>query len=70
MFYSIPCLPCVRIVFVKMYGFFFLIVKDEGFMRARSRVLESVDTWRDFDPLPHGETGEDSVSLIPFQVCF
>lgn len=61
-------LACVCVVFVK--SFCFVIVKDEGILRARSRMLESGDTWGDFDPLPHGETGEDSLSLIPFQVCF
>nr|GMD49728.1 probable prolyl 4-hydroxylase 9 [Ipomoea batatas]GMD55228.1 probable prolyl 4-hydroxylase 9 [Ipomoea batatas]GMD56780.1 probable prolyl 4-hydroxylase 9 [Ipomoea batatas] len=61
-------LLCLCFFLAGFFGSSLLSQQDEGFMRARSRVLESVDTWRDFDPLPHGETGEDSVSLIPFQV--
>ncbi|THF96522.1 hypothetical protein TEA_025153 [Camellia sinensis var. sinensis] len=32
------------------------------------RRLESMDEGAEFDPLPHGETGERSLTLIPFQV--
>ncbi|XP_019195347.1 PREDICTED: probable prolyl 4-hydroxylase 9 [Ipomoea nil] len=61
-------LLCLCFFLAGFFGSSLFSQQDEGFMRARSRMLESVDTWRDFDPLPHGETGEDSMSLIPFQV--
>ncbi|CAL5366783.1 unnamed protein product [Camellia sinensis] len=32
------------------------------------RRLESMDEGAEFDPLPHGETGERSLTLIPFQI--
>uniref|UniRef100_A0A3Q7F170 procollagen-proline 4-dioxygenase n=1 Tax=Solanum lycopersicum TaxID=4081 RepID=A0A3Q7F170_SOLLC len=35
---------------------------------VRSRVLESVDLEKDFDPLPTGVSGDDSFTSIPFQV--
>lgn len=35
---------------------------------VRPRLLESVDLEKDFDPLPTGETGDHSLTSIPFQV--
>ncbi|KAF3658620.1 putative prolyl 4-hydroxylase 9 [Capsicum annuum] len=35
---------------------------------VRPRVLASVDLEKDFDPLPTGETGDNSLTSIPFQV--
>ncbi|XP_059282524.1 probable prolyl 4-hydroxylase 9 isoform X3 [Lycium ferocissimum] len=42
--------------------------QDVPVVRPRPRALESVDLEKDFDPLPIGETGEHSLTSIPFQV--
>ncbi|XP_059623988.1 probable prolyl 4-hydroxylase 9 isoform X2 [Cornus florida] len=42
--------------------------QDESGLWPRPRLLESVTEGRDFDPLPQGDTGEDSLTSIPFQV--
>ncbi|XP_060193496.1 probable prolyl 4-hydroxylase 9 isoform X2 [Lycium barbarum] len=42
--------------------------QDAPVVQPRPRALESVDLEKDFDPLPIGETGEHSLTSIPFQV--
>ncbi|KAI8029488.1 putative prolyl 4-hydroxylase 9 [Camellia lanceoleosa] len=37
-------------------------------VRPTPRRLESMDEGAEFDPLPHGETGERSLTSIPFQI--
>ncbi|KAA8522616.1 hypothetical protein F0562_013023 [Nyssa sinensis] len=56
--------------FFFLAGFFgsMLFSQDESDARPRPRLLESVNEEKDFDPLPYGKTGEDSVVSIPFQV--
>lgn len=36
--------------------------------RPRPRMLHSVSDGSDYDPMPYGEGGDDSISSIPFQV--
>ncbi|PSS30706.1 Prolyl 4-hydroxylase [Actinidia chinensis var. chinensis] len=42
--------------------------EDVSGVRPTSRVLESVDEGGEFDPLPHGQTGENSITSIPYQI--
>lgn len=42
-----------------------LFSQDVNGVRSQPRLLESVE---EYSPMPHGETGESSVDLIPFQV--
>ncbi|CAK9186286.1 unnamed protein product [Ilex paraguariensis] len=42
--------------------------QDVSSARPRPMELKSVEEGREFDPLPHGGTGEDSLTSIPFQV--
>ncbi|CAN4081575.1 unnamed protein product [Withania somnifera] len=44
----------------------FLLLVDVP--NVRPRMLESVDLEKDFDPLPAGETGDHSLTSIPFQL--
>ncbi|XP_057960484.1 probable prolyl 4-hydroxylase 9 [Malania oleifera] len=64
-------LPAVFLLcsFFFLAGFFgsTLLSQDVPGVR-RPRMLESVDEEIDFDLLPNGETGESSISRIPFQV--
>ncbi|KAA8531598.1 hypothetical protein F0562_006307 [Nyssa sinensis] len=65
-------LPAVFLLcsFFFLAGFFgsMLLSQDESDVRPRPRSLESVNEEKDFDPMPHGETGKDSVMSVPFQV--
>uniref|UniRef100_A0A5B6YL38 procollagen-proline 4-dioxygenase n=1 Tax=Davidia involucrata TaxID=16924 RepID=A0A5B6YL38_DAVIN len=65
-------LPVVFLLcsFFLLSGFFgsMLFSQDESDVRLRPRLLESVNDEKDFDPLNYGETGEDSITSVPFQV--
>lgn len=60
---------CLFFFFVGFFGST-LISQDSSTGRLRPRLLEStnVDENRGFDPLPSGESGDDSITSIPFQV--
>nr|QSV12667.1 prolyl 4-hydroxylase 9 [Nicotiana benthamiana] len=60
-------LLCLFFFLVGLFGSTFISQQDVqvGSVRPRSRVLESVE---EFDALPNGETGEHSLTSIPFQV--
>ncbi|XP_052195010.1 probable prolyl 4-hydroxylase 9 [Diospyros lotus] len=66
-------LPAIFILcsFFFLAGFFgsalFYQDVDSG-VRPIPRRLDSVDEGVEFDPLPHGETGEDSITSVPFQI--
>ncbi|KAM7507168.1 hypothetical protein LguiA_017621 [Lonicera macranthoides] len=56
---------CLCFFFAGFFGSMLFSQQDESNGRARARML---DEEGDFDPLPRGKTGEDSVTGIPFQV--
>ncbi|KAJ8427633.1 hypothetical protein Cgig2_010895 [Carnegiea gigantea] len=60
---------CLFFFFVGFFGST-LISQDSSTGRLRPRLLEStnVDENGGFDPLPSGESGDDSITSIPFQV--
>ncbi|OIT26414.1 PREDICTED: probable prolyl 4-hydroxylase 9 [Nicotiana attenuata] len=60
-------LLCLFFFLVGLFGSTLISQQDVqvGSVRPRSRVLESVE---EFDALPNGETGEHSLTSIPFQV--
>lgn len=64
------CLRFDDCVFVLIFG---LVTKQEFSpgLRPKSRLLESiVEEDIQFNPLSPGQTGEDSLTQIPFQVLF
>ncbi|XP_047262328.1 probable prolyl 4-hydroxylase 9 isoform X5 [Capsicum annuum] len=56
-------------LFFFLLGFFASsLFSQQDAPNVRPRVLASVDLEKDFDPLPTGETGDNSLTSIPFQV--
>ncbi|KAI8534914.1 hypothetical protein RHMOL_Rhmol10G0133500 [Rhododendron molle] len=58
--------------FFFLAGFFASILlpqeEDVPIVRPAPRLLEKVDESMEFDPLPHGQTGESSITSTPFQI--
>ncbi|KAG7034307.1 putative prolyl 4-hydroxylase 9 [Cucurbita argyrosperma subsp. argyrosperma] len=67
---GLPAVIFVLCLFCFLAGFFgsSLLSQDVDDDRPRPRLLQSVNGGSDFDLMPSGENGDDSISLIPFQV--
>ncbi|XP_022132603.1 probable prolyl 4-hydroxylase 9 isoform X2 [Momordica charantia] len=67
---GLPALLFVVCLFCFLVGFFgsSLFSQDVNGDRPRPRMLHSVSDGSDYDPMPYGEGGDDSISSIPFQV--
>ncbi|CAH9108683.1 unnamed protein product [Cuscuta epithymum] len=58
-------LLCLFFFLAGFFGSSLFFRQDEGIIRPVPRMLESMDG---YDPQPHGQTGEDSLTIIPYQV--
>ncbi|XP_022977335.1 probable prolyl 4-hydroxylase 9 [Cucurbita maxima] len=67
---GLPAVIFVLCLFCFLAGFFgsSLLSQDVDDDRPRPRLLQSVNGGSEFDLMPSGENGDDSISLIPFQL--
>ncbi|KAJ4967013.1 hypothetical protein NE237_018862 [Protea cynaroides] len=60
-------LACIVFFLAGLFGSM-LLSQDISGVQMRPRLLESVEEKIEYNPMPHGETGETSISSVPFQV--
>ncbi|XP_015063545.1 probable prolyl 4-hydroxylase 9 [Solanum pennellii] len=65
---GLPSVFLLCLFFFLLGLFASVLFSQQDVPTVRSRVLESVDLEKDFNPLPTGVSGDDSFTSIPFQV--